>query len=196
MKDGICQTFEKSLMGFPWSNSCKALTVTVNPLQAYDLKVWTLVASFYGFNSTGKSQFLYLKSQPEQNHNTFSKETPKEAKHGNDGARMPVPAATFSHKPSKNFKSTRLSKTHRVWNMHSSLLTLTKVHVNHFIFLWFRSHTRFTKTELVQLQWWLGHCCGRLFITLFQAWFPFWSNSMIAKSQERRPSSQCMAQSH
>lgn len=72
-KCGICKTLEKSLMGFPWSNTCKALTVIVNPLKAYDLKVWTIVASFYGFNSAGKSQFLYFKSQLAQNHDFFQR---------------------------------------------------------------------------------------------------------------------------
>lgn len=134
-------------MVFPWSDTCKALTAIVNPLKAYDLKGWTIVASFYGFNSTGKSQFLYFKSQLEQNHNTFAKERRKEIKHGNNKARTPVPTTTLSHKPSKNFKSTRLSTTFSSWNMCDSLLTLTKVHINHCIFLRCMCHTRFNKTQ-------------------------------------------------
>lgn len=142
-KYGICKTLEESLMGFPWSDTCKARTVTVNPLKAYDLKAGTIVASFYGFNSTGKSHFLCFKSQLEQNHNTFAKKQSQESKHWNDGARKSSPRTTPSHKPSMNFKSSRSSKTSSLWHMCNSPLTLTQLHMNDVIFLWFISHTRF-----------------------------------------------------
>lgn len=158
----------------------------------YNLKVWTIVASFYGFNSTGKSQFLDFKSQLEQNHDAFSKEQSQESKHESDSVRKPLLTTTLSHKPSMNFKSTRLSKTFSTWYMCNSLSTVIKLQMNHFIFLWFISHTRCNETHiLLSLSWWLDNCFLRLFITLFLACFLLWDNSVTPKSQEKWLSSQC-----
>lgn len=147
-KQGICKTFAKTLMGFPWPNRCKALTVTVNPAKALGLKGWTTVASFYGFNSPGKSQFLYVQAPGEQTHAThFQENNAKEASQPwKERAGRPLPATTLSRAPSANIRSTKRSNVFRAWETRSPLYN-TQHQPSLSISLWFMPHTRLGKIQ-------------------------------------------------